>query len=140
MHKVANSIDSLSLKTQIVRGDVPYREFVTIIRKTLSNHNSRIAVNYLRGPLFGFQKPKWIPIHTMIGILGGHFSPIVGILERDDEKKGDDPLVAIFDVNASYGGTYLVPATVLYESIRAMDFFSKQRRALIVTERTKDTN
>lgn len=133
MQNAANSNKTKPLlKTQIIRGDVTYMEFVNIIRKTLDNPNFRLAVNYLRGPLFGFQRPKWMPMHIMHGMLIGHFSPIVGILERDEAT--DDPLVAIFDVNHNYGGAYLVPATKLYESIRAMDVFSMKHRALILAE------
>ena len=133
MQKAANYGERKELlKTEIVWGDVSYMEFVNVIRKTLDNPDFRLAVNYLRGPLFGFRRPKWMPLHIMFGMLIGHFSPIVGVLERDEAM--NDPLVAIFDVNHNYGGAYLVPATILYESVRAMDVFSMKRRALILAE------
>ena len=44
---------------------------------------------------------------------------------------GDEPLVAVFDVNHKYGGAYLVPARRLYEAIHAKDISTNKSRALI---------
>ena len=75
---------------------------------TTTKITSRVAINYLRPALFGFKRPKWLPFHFIIGLFGGHFSPVIGVLDNDDDK--DNPLVGIFDVNHTYGGAYLVPA------------------------------
>jgi hypothetical protein len=131
-----------SIETNIVPGDLPYEEFLDTIRTALSDESCRIAVNYLRPALVGFKTPKWIPIHFLFGLLGGHFSPIVGIWEdRDSHGYGStstcsnsnsDPMIAVFDVNHSYGGAYLVPARRLYESVKAHDLMTGKSRALVV--------
>jgi hypothetical protein len=117
------------IHVEVVRGDVSFPEFLKTLEK-VNDENTRVAVNYLRPALFGFKRPRWFPGHLTLGLLGGHFSPIVGILKNED----DDPLVAVFDVNHKYGGTYLVPASRLYESVKALDLSTRQSRALIVLE------
>ena len=123
------------IETKIVWGDLPFEEFVDTIRKALSDESCRLAVNYLRPALVGF-KSKWIPVHLVLGLLGGHFSPIVGILENHSShgygSNNSDPMIAVFDVNHSYGGAYLVPASRLYESVKAQDLTTCKSRALVV--------
>merc|ERR1712224_1008121 len=92
--------------------------------------SSRVAINYLRPALFGFKRPKWLPFHFIVGLFGGHFSPVIGVLDNDDDK--DNPLVGIFDVNHTYGGAYLVPAKLLYKSVNAVDIATETSRAVIV--------
>merc|ERR1712224_968823 len=92
--------------------------------------SSRVAINYLRPALFGFKRPKWLPFHFIIGLFGGHFSPVIGVLDNDDDN--DNPLVGIFDVNHTYGGAYLVPAKLLYKSVNAVDIATETSRAVIV--------
>jgi hypothetical protein len=118
----------------IVRGDVSYTTFLETLQTSLKDENSRVAINYLRPALVGFRRPKWIPSHYVLGMFGGHFSPIVGILPGNGYQ---DPLVAVFDVNHKYGGTYFVPASRLYESVKALDVSTRQSRALIVLKMTK---
>jgi hypothetical protein len=115
---------------QIVQGNVPYATFLETLQTALQHDNARVAINYLRPVLVGFPRPKWIPSHYVLGMFGGHFSPILGILPSS--SKDDDPLVAVFDVNHKYGGTYFVPASRLYESVKALDVSTRQSRALII--------
>jgi hypothetical protein len=77
----------------------------------------------------------------------GHFSPIIGIIERNDNDNGgggisnntdeydDYPFVAIFDTNHKYGGVYLTPARKLYDSVKAIDISSNTHRAVVFVER-----
>jgi hypothetical protein len=116
-----------NIHINVVRGDVPFEKFLTTL---INDENTRVAVNYLRPALFGFARPKWIPAHFVMGLFAGHFSPIVGILKNENDPK--DPLVAVFDVNHKYGGTYLVPASRLHQSVKALDVSTRQSRALIV--------
>jgi hypothetical protein len=119
----------LNITTEIVSGSVDFATFVTTLRK-VNDVNCRIAINYLRSALFGFAFPWYLPINFIIGLFGGHFSPVVGVLEQVDHP--DDPLVAVFDVNHKYHGAYLVPASRLYQSVAAVDVTSGQHRAVIV--------
>jgi Phytochelatin synthase len=121
----------LNITTEIVSGSVDFATFVATLRQ-VNNHqsNCRIAINYLRSALFGFAFPWFLPVHFILGLFGGHFSPVVGVLEQVDHP--DDPLVAVFDVNHKYHGAYLVPASRLYRSVAAVDVTSGQHRAVIV--------
>ena len=134
-------IDNLS--TTIVRpaekGGGGYGEFLRSLRR-VHDPRCRVAVNYLRPALCGFQRPFWLPAHLLLGLFGGHFSPVVGIIEREgrtEDSAFDDPLVAIFDVNHRYNGLYLVPASMLYEAVSAVDATSGRCRALVVVEALK---
>jgi len=117
------------LKTEIVRGDVGYEIFLEKLRKALAQSNNRVAINYLRPSLTGFKKPWWIPIHFFFGLVSGHFSPILGIMEST--TPGAPPLIAVFDLNAAYG-MYLVEAPRLYQSINARDVSSGKSRGIII--------
>lgn len=123
------ALPQLNLLTEIVSGSVDFDTFVQTLRKVNDDGHCRIAVNYLRSALFGFQFPWFFPTNFLLGIFGGHFSPVVGVLEGEDPR---DPLVGVFDVNHQYGGAYLVPASRLYGSVAAVDFFSGSSRAVIV--------
>lgn len=151
-----NQEDSVQfeLTTNIVRGDVSYDEFERTLREGLANPNVRVACNFLRSALFGFETCRLVPFNFLISLYGGHFSPILGLVDRpggcDDhasgeEKKdesGDDPaaagpLVAIFDTNAKYGGVYLVSARKLHGAVGAVDVFANEPRAVILVEKSE---
>jgi hypothetical protein len=145
------------IETEIVRGDCSYEVFLQTIRR-VHNDNERVVLNFLRPALFGLQRPLWwLPTHLMFGLFGGHFSPVIGVLEEEEHSEtntntmttddatttttttttkkkniNDNPLVAVFDVNHKYGGAYLVPARRLYQSVQAKDAMSGQSRALVV--------
>jgi len=119
-----------SFHTEITSGDEPYESFLASLRK-VNDDKYRVVVNFLRPVLFGFKNPWWHPTHLVFGLFGGHFSPVIGILETK-EYGSDNPLVAIFDVNHSYGGTYLVPAKRLYQSVRAKDIATHNSRAVVI--------
>jgi len=126
------------MTTEVISGDVPFEEFLAGIRR-VNDARCRVVVNYLRPALIGFTKPWWFPTHYVLGIFAGHFSPVIGVLEKDDlgcssgsSGGKDDPWVAIFDVNHRYGGTYLVPATRLYRAVQAHDVATRRSRAVIV--------
>mmetsp|Transcript_27830 Transcript_27830/g.52446 ORF Transcript_27830/g.52446 Transcript_27830/m.52446 type:complete len:292 (+) Transcript_27830:74-949(+) len=135
--------EKVELSTKIVRGDVGYDEFLLTLRDGMANANVRIACNYLRSALFGFEKIRYIPANLIIGMCGGHFSPILGIIENDYEGVGgnkiedNNPLVAIFDTNHNYNGVYFVPARRLHEAVRSFDFANRSPRTLLLVEKNK---
>ena len=101
------------------------------IRSALVDPSCRIAVNYLRTALIGFRSMSLIPVNYVLSLMCGHFSPIIGMHEGD-VNKGEECMIAVFDVNHAYGGAYLVPARMLYESVRATDLSTQKSRALVV--------
>ena len=141
------------LKTKIVSGDVSYGEFIRTLKEGLAIPNVRVACNFLRSALFGFETCRLVPFNFLISLYGGHFSPILGLVDRPDgcdddasgeEKKdesGDDlavdPLVAIFDTNAKYGGVYFVSARKLHGAVAAVDVFANEPRAVILVEKSE---
>ena len=123
--------------------DFSYARFLKTLRDSFKDdadddqqHCRRVAINYLRPVLFGFKPPKWVPCHLILGLLGGHFSPLLGLLDNPQDmnnaKKGDNPLVGVFDVNHAYGGAYLIPAKLLYQAVKAKDISTGKSRAIIV--------
>ncbi len=136
----------MELETTIVGGDVEYEKFLEILRETTKrNEKCRIAANFLRPALTGFPGLRFLPMNCILGLLGGHFSPVLGLIEREtvdqmdstisEKIEGDNPLVAIWDTNHKYGGAYFVPARRLYQSVHALDLSSNKNRALIVAEK-----
>eukprot|EP00568_Trieres_chinensis_P005169 CAMPEP_0183300146 /NCGR_PEP_ID=MMETSP0160_2-20130417/6669_1 /TAXON_ID=2839 ORGANISM="Odontella Sinensis, Strain Grunow 1884" /NCGR_SAMPLE_ID=MMETSP0160_2 /ASSEMBLY_ACC=CAM_ASM_000250 /LENGTH=312 /DNA_ID=CAMNT_0025462515 /DNA_START=66 /DNA_END=1004 /DNA_ORIENTATION=- len=133
LQNVLEGQDKVRVRTEVVNGDAGYGEFLSVLRR--SNHpNCRIVVNYLRGALFGFPFPAWSPNSILLGLFGGHFSPIVGVLDEEEGRQKDDPLVGVFDVNHKYGGVYLIPATRLYSAVNTVDISSGRSRALVLIE------
>jgi len=137
---------NMELETTIVGGDVDYYKFLETLRETAKEpEKSRIAVNFLRPALTGFSGFRFFPMNFILGLLGGHFSPVLGLIENDtvdqpsssirEKIDGDNPLVAIWDTNHKYGGAYFVPAKRLYESVKALDLSSNKNRALIVVKK-----
>lgn len=123
-----------SIKTDIIHGeDVDYETFLIKLRKALPQDNSRVGINYLRPALVGFKKPSFVPVHILLAFISGHFSPILGLIEEEQQP----PLVAVFDVNSAYG-MYLVEASKLYQAILHKDFTTKKSRAIVkVSEEEK---
>lgn len=118
---------SMPLRTEIIPGDIDFPTFVKTLRR-MKDGNVRIAINYLRTALFGFKFPWFLPTNFILGMFGGHFSPVVGILDEDSE----DPLVGVFDVNHKYGGAYVIPASRLHASVATLDVSAGKPRAIIV--------
>eukprot|EP00542_Grammatophora_oceanica_P012368 CAMPEP_0194039596 /NCGR_PEP_ID=MMETSP0009_2-20130614/11713_1 /TAXON_ID=210454 /ORGANISM="Grammatophora oceanica, Strain CCMP 410" /LENGTH=265 /DNA_ID=CAMNT_0038682491 /DNA_START=1 /DNA_END=798 /DNA_ORIENTATION=- len=135
---VKDAEQDVKIETTVVEGGLGYEKFLQTLKLKLADENCRVAVNYLRPALVGFQWPKWVPANLFLGLFGGHFSPVVGILEEPhsnssskDEK--DDPLVGVFDVNSKWG-LYLVPASRLYDSVVAKDMTTGKSRAMVIFE------
>ena len=129
---------NVDLSTTIISGDVSYDDFLFQLRKGLANEDVRIGCNFLRSALLGFEKNRYIAIHMLMYLLGGHFSPILGLLERneiDDQGSSENPFVAIFDTNHKYGGIYLVPARRLHQAVMAVDLSANNPRAIIFVEK-----
>jgi hypothetical protein len=128
------------IETMIVRGsEVTYEEFLSTLRQGLDNPNCRICCNYLRSALTGFELTglwKFHPLFFMLKLYGGHFSPILGVVEQDDETEKDNPFVAIFDTNHKYDGSYLIPCRRLYDAVSSIDVGSQRSRAIILVEKT----
>lgn len=129
--------ENMNLETTIIKGDVSYDDFVIQLKDGLANDNVRIACNFLRSALMGFEKVRYVPTHLIMSLLGGHFSPILGIIEHDsnDEQEKKEELVAIFDTNHKYGGVYFVPMKRLFESVNTIDLGSNMHRAIILVEK-----
>jgi hypothetical protein len=138
-HGDDNDDDGMEIETTIVRGgDVTYEEFLSTLRKGLDNPNCRICCNYLRSALTGFELSglwKFHPLLFLIKLYGGHFSPILGMVEQDVEEEKDNPFIAIFDTNHKYNGAYFVPCKRLYEAVSSIDVGSKKSRAIILVEK-----
>lgn len=125
--RFANLIDQVSngaLKSHLVLGSEGYDAFLQAI-KLANNPEYRIALNFLRSPIFGTQGSVALPVNFMKTFFGGHFSPIVGYLEDRD-------LVAVFDVNHNYG-LFFVDSKRLYDAVNTYDLQSGVCRALIVS-------
>jgi len=119
-----NSYEKISAK--LVYGSEGYsafRQALSLLNK--DPENTRIAVNFLRGALFGFRGWRCFASSWIAAMFFGHFSVILGYLEKED-------LVAVFDVNASYG-LFLVPSRRLFDAVDTMD--NTETRALIVVTR-----
>lgn len=120
--------------------DASYEKFLSFISNGLKDDKrSRVVINYLRPALFGFPKPWWVPFHFLLGIFAGHFSPVIGLVDNGTDssdtpkqRQWESPLIAIFDVNHKYGGTYLVPARRLFQAVKAKDVVTRRSRAVIV--------
>ena len=129
-----------NIETNIISGDLPYGEFMEAIRHALKDPGCRIALNYLRPALVGFKTPVYIPVFWMLSLMSGHFSPIIGIMdveenvqEQEQEQKQErECMIGVFDVNHKYGGAYLVPSKMLYESVKAHDLMTGQSRAIVI--------
>ncbi|OQR99660.1 hypothetical protein THRCLA_21800 [Thraustotheca clavata] len=110
--------------SKVVYGDEGFDAFYEAIK--LSNDTEyRVTVNFLHATLSGTGS-LWLPWNFLFGIVSGHFSVVLGYLEDED-------LVAVFDVNSSYG-PYLVETRRLYESVAAQDISSNKSRGLIVSK------
>lgn len=125
------------IQTRIIPGDIPYANFMEEIKVALNDPSSRIALNYLRPALVGFKTPKILPANFVLSLMSGHFSPIIGML---NESEDSDCLIAVFDVNHTYGGTYLVPSRMLYESVKAHDLMTGRSRALVIIKMENPLN
>jgi len=125
--KFSARIDSVSkgnTSSRVVLGSAGYESFVQTL--TLANHpQNRLAINFLRSPLFG--APGWFPMSFIKRFFGGHFSVIIGYDASKD-------LAAIWDVNAAYGGVYLVSSRRLYDAVNTFDLQSGECRGLVVVE------
>jgi hypothetical protein len=134
-----SGVSSAEIETTIVRGsEVTYDQFLHTLRKGLDNPNCRICCNYLRSALTGFELSglwKFHPLFFMIKLYGGHFSPILGMIEQDSEEEKDNPFVAIFDTNHKYNGAYFVPCRRLYDAVSSIDVGNKKSRAIILVEK-----
>lgn len=109
----------------IILGNQNYELYLEAIKKS-NDLNYRVSINFLRSSLFGFKTPIWLPSNLLIGMFGGHFSPILGYFEEEN-------LVVIFDVNHNYG-LYFVSPQRLYESIATYDISSNECRGIILTK------
>jgi len=121
---IIDKIGNGKLSSIVIYGDDKYQSFLEALKKT-NDPQYRIAINFLRSSLFGMRSPSWLPSNILLSILGGHFSPIVGYLEKED-------LVAVFDVNHNYG-LFLVKSQRLYDSISTYDLSSGKCRGIVIT-------
>lgn len=109
----------------IVFGTEGYPLFMEAIKKA-NDPQYRISLNFLRSSLFGAPGTVLFPPHFMATFFGGHFSPVVAYLEKED-------LVCVFDVNHRYG-LFFVSSQRLYDSINTLDVQSGVSRAVVVSQ------
>lgn len=80
--QIVQKIDSTGYTaSQIIHGSDGFESFLKTIRLS-NNPKYRISANFLRSSLFGFSKPIFLPHNILLGLFGGHFSPIVGYDEE----------------------------------------------------------
>lgn len=126
--KFASRIDEQSkgaTVSKVVLGSEGYEAFLQAI-KLSNNPNYRVAINFLRSPLFSAPSPIIFPLNFVKTFFGGHFSLIVGYDESED-------VVGVFDVNASYGGLYLVNSRRVFDAVDTLDLQSGEPRGLVVS-------
>jgi len=121
---IVDKIGNGQLSSTVIYGDDKYQSFIETLKK-VNDPKYRIAINFLRSSLFGMKSPLWLPSNLLLSIFGGHFSPIIGYLEKED-------LVAVFDVNHNYG-LFLVKSERLYDSISTFDLSSGKSRGIVIT-------
>lgn len=112
--------------TQVVYGSQGYEAFVNALKQSNDAQRYRVAVNFLRSSMFGIKSPVWLPSSWLLAICGGHFSPILGYLEKEQ-------MVAIFDTNHKYG-FYLCPTKRLFDAVNTVDVMHGRSRGLIVVD------
>jgi Phytochelatin synthase len=128
IEKYAEFIDECTkgaTKSTVVLGTEGFDAFMSTIKR-VNDPNVRVSANFLRSPIFGFNKPVFLIHNILLGLFGGHFSPIVGYLE-------DANLVCVFDVNHNYG-PFMVTPQRLYDAVATFDVTSGKSRGLVVTE------
>jgi hypothetical protein len=80
--QVVQKIDSCGrTKSRTINGNDGFEAFFNVI-KLANNTKYRISVNFLRSSLFGLPKPAFLPHNILLGLFGGHFSPVVGYNEE----------------------------------------------------------
>ena len=123
------------LEAEIVSGEVDFETWLNEIKSSLQNEKCRVAVNYLRSALVGWKRGAFIfiPVNSILSLISGHFSPVVGMLEKDKANGIEEDLIGVFDVNAEFGA-YLVPARILYDSIHVHDLTTGKSRAMVIVK------
>lgn len=57
------------IKSNVVLGSEGYDTFVQCLKEKVNDTRFRVAVNFLRSPLFGFKSPWWFPMNAVLGTL-----------------------------------------------------------------------
>lgn len=126
--KYANQLDEHSggiTSSTVIFGADGYPAFLEAIKKS-NDPKFRLSINFLRSALFGAPGSIFFPPNFMKSFFGGHFSPVVAFLEKED-------LVAVFDVNHNYG-LFFVSSQRLYDSINTLDVQSGVSRAIVLSK------
>ena len=129
LSKFSRLLDELSkgkTRSRVVFGSDGYDAFLTTLKQS-NDVNRRVAINFLRSPLFGSGSSYNPFLNVIKRFFGGHFSVIVGYNEAKDR-------VAVFDVNSSYGGLYHVSSRRLFDSVQTFDLQSGESRGLVEIE------
>lgn len=121
-------LDISGFPSTVVYGSDGYEAFLQGLHQANDASTYRVAVNFLRSSMFGVMRPKWLPSSWVLAFCGGHFSPVLGFLEKEK-------LVAIFDTNHKYG-FYLVDAKRLYDAVNTVDVMNGSTRGLVVLDIT----
>mmetsp|Transcript_23827 Transcript_23827/g.34153 ORF Transcript_23827/g.34153 Transcript_23827/m.34153 type:complete len:292 (+) Transcript_23827:220-1095(+) len=128
VQKFAQSIDEMSngaTTSSVILGSDGFESFLGAVKR-VNDPNVRIALNFLRSPLFGVNKPVFLPFNWLLCFFGGHFSPVVGYFE-------DVNSVAVFDVNHKYSFFFVSPER-LWQAVNTHDVSSGKARGIIVVE------
>jgi hypothetical protein len=128
IEQFAETLDKMSggvTKSKVIWGCDGFDAFLSALKR-VNDPNVRVALNFLRSPLFGVKKPLFLPFHWFLCFFGGHFSPVIGFFE-------DLNLVAVFDVNSNYGLFFVSPQR-LYQAVNTHDVTSGKNRGIVVVE------
>lgn len=125
----ASTLDQIAtdkIKSTVVTADGGYTAFMEALQKVNQPDKYRVSVNFLRPAIFGAPSPRWLPSSLLLGLGGGHHSPVIGFHKDSDT-------VLVFDVNHNYG-PILVSSRQLFDAVDTFDPLSGAHRALTVTE------
>lgn len=128
IEQFAVTLDTMSggvTKSKVILGCDGFDAFLSALKR-VNDPNVRVALNFLRSPLFGVKKPLFLPFHWLLCFFGGHFSPVIGFFE-------DLNLVAVFDVNRQYGLFFVSPQR-LYQAVNTHDVMSGKNRGIVLVE------
>ena len=125
----SNSIDASypgHLRSTVIRGNEGYDLFLQTLRKANDPKKYRLSVNFLRPALFGPPSPTYLPSSCLLGLVGGHHSPVIAYSDVTDT-------VLVFDVNHNYG-SLVISSRELFEAVDTFDPLAGEHRGLVLTE------
>jgi hypothetical protein len=85
--QVVENIDSCGFtRSRVVLASEGFEAFLKSL-KLVNDTRYRVSANFLRSSLFGMPQPFFLPHNFLLGLFGGHFSPVIGYLEDQNLVK-----------------------------------------------------